>query len=727
MPPVRESGENVWPTIDLIEFIEINEDRALQALISLDMLKRSTNAGFYFEPKMQKILGSRKRLLFESNADWWQRVTIEDDVEYDKDGHKTRVFTFSSSMGTAREEVRKLYCSKQMIDSLMHEISTRDIWDTELAKTLFELLIPNDFKLAVRNQQNLLLILDKTTAAYPWEMLQDISVQSEPLSISAGMVRQLSTDDFTPNVNYTLSNTALVIGNPDTGNFLPSLPGAAEEAEAVNKIFSNAGYETTWSDSETSSAIIKKLFRSDYKIIHLAGHGVYHVNRPDESGMVIGNNIYLTTAEIRQLSFVPELVFINCCHLGNMDALSEEAAHYRYKLAANLGTQLIEMGVKVVIAAGWAINDMAAKEFTSDFYTAMISGSNFGDAVRLARKNCYDRHPYSNTWGAYQCYGDQFFTLRKNQAGAKPSLHTYYSVEQVKLDLDNLINRIGANYSDKQKEIYLYEANLIMDSASAANISAHTLYESLAILYRRLGDARKSIEHFKLFFEKDSSEFNVNSYVEYSRLLVEQYADDKNAIRNIQDVIGDLERLRSVIPAHAISNALGTAHKTMAYLRKDDARQKSIIAAVDAYIEAYMLGKNAGVDNTMYALSNAYILSLALQKKPDDLPDVTELEWAFEHITSFDNMLTFWDIMDTPRYWLCKFMMQQRGYVFPKGNAPVRVEVVIKNWKDIVRATGMESQQQVIIGKLRSLFSLFDAPRYKKLQADLKKILEALE
>lgn len=36
---IRINGDKVWPTIDKIEFIEIYEDRALQALICLDLLK----------------------------------------------------------------------------------------------------------------------------------------------------------------------------------------------------------------------------------------------------------------------------------------------------------------------------------------------------------------------------------------------------------------------------------------------------------------------------------------------------------------------------------------------------------------------------------------------------------------------------------------------------------------------------------------------------------------
>lgn len=609
----------------------------------------------------------------------------------------------------------------------MKEISSRDIWDKELAKTLFELMIPNDFKLALRNQQNLLLILDQTTAAYPWEMLQDISVQSVPLSISAGMIRQLTTENFRQVVNYTMDNSALIIGNPNTANFLPTLPGASIEAELVDKVLSDAGYQSTLSNNESSSAVIRKLFRSDYKIIHLAGHGVFNTEQPDASGMVIGNNVFLTTKEIRQLSFIPEMVFINCCHLGNINDVTEAAYQNRYKLAANLGTQLIDMGVKVVIAAGWAINDTAAMEFTEHFYSAMLSGANFGDAVRSARKHCYDHHPYSNTWGAYQCYGDQFFTLKKIYTAKKQTLHKYYVADQVKIDLENLINRIGANYSEIQKNNYLAEIKLILDSAAAANIPMATLYESLGIFHNRLGEEKTSIEYFHLYFEKNSEAFNVNSYVEYSRLLISQHAREKDAARKIGAVVEQLEKLSRIIPSYAIYNAMGTGYKNIARFKTGTDKSKYLQMAVEIYLNAYESGKNAGVDNTMYSLSNAYMLGLLLPANKVHLPEVSELEWSFGNITAFDNTLTFWDLMDVPRYWLCKFMMQQQGYVFPNGNAKVTIDMVIDSWKKVVQSGGMETQQQAMISKLSAMVTLYDDKKFSKLRPKLNKILEALK
>src|SRR4029078_8413792 len=40
------------------------------------------------------------------------------------------------------------------------------------------------------------------------------------------------------------------------------------------------------------------------------------------SGMVLGHGMYLTAGEVGQMRQVPELVVVNCCHLGSMGPIS---------------------------------------------------------------------------------------------------------------------------------------------------------------------------------------------------------------------------------------------------------------------------------------------------------------------------------------------------------------------------------------------------------------------
>ncbi|MFX5245039.1 hypothetical protein ABTD35_19645, partial [Acinetobacter baumannii] len=76
-------------------------------------------------------------------------------------------------------------------------------------------------------------------------------------------------------------------------------------------------------------AIMAALHQDAWRILHLAGHGVHEYVVPTTtpadggsgtrkvSGMVIGDGWFLTPGDVEQMRYVPELVFINCCHLGN--------------------------------------------------------------------------------------------------------------------------------------------------------------------------------------------------------------------------------------------------------------------------------------------------------------------------------------------------------------------------------------------------------------------------
>ena len=84
------------------------------------------------------------------------------------------------------------------------------------------------------------------------------------------------------------------------------------------------------------------------------------------------------------------------------------------------------MGVKAIIISGWAVNDGAAKVFSENFYERMFQGYNFGNAVQMARLECYQKFRTSNTWGAYQCYGNQFYKFKPKKHDFKLVLNKIF-------------------------------------------------------------------------------------------------------------------------------------------------------------------------------------------------------------------------------------------------------------------------------------------------------------
>ncbi|MFO1066916.1 MAG: CHAT domain-containing protein, partial [Geminicoccaceae bacterium] len=317
-----------------------------------------------------------------------------------------------------------------------------------VGRALFELLWPERIKETANEDRNLRLVLDPHTAAFPWELLDDrrpwteaaIGVDGDrrgPAAVRAGLVRQLVQAQFRERpVAATGPRRALVVGDPTAEpqpGFL-TLPGAAMEAEAVAAKLRAAGYEVTSliGDRVRPEQVIAALFEQAWTVVHIAAHGAvdFPVLDPDggmrrETGIVLGGGLFLGPAVLAQLPVVPSLVFVNCCHLGKVDPKAEAAAlaqvGQRPLLAASVGVELIRIGVRGVVAAGWAVDDVAASRFAETFYDRMLGGDGFGMASLAARQVIYREGSPDQTWGAYQCYGEPDWRLledgRRGPAG----------------------------------------------------------------------------------------------------------------------------------------------------------------------------------------------------------------------------------------------------------------------------------------------------------------------
>ena len=156
------------------------------------------------------------------------------------------------------------------------------------------------------------------------------------------MIRQLAVEEYRTKINTVSDKVALVVGDPNLNGFTSQLPGALKEGQVVDSLLRAEGFDVKPILNGSYSEIIQTLFSYNFKIIHLAGHGVFNEDPSKGSGMLIGNNVFLSSREINQMSTVPEFVFVNCCFLGKTDGVSEEYFRHRYKLAANVGTQLIQ-------------------------------------------------------------------------------------------------------------------------------------------------------------------------------------------------------------------------------------------------------------------------------------------------------------------------------------------------------------------------------------------------
>ena len=162
-----------------------------------------------------------------------------------------------------------------------------------------------------------ILSVDSDAATYPWELMRDAPAGLDaPLSTRIGMVRQLASPHGRDRVTTVRNDRALVVGDTQSG-FQP-LTGAQHEAGVVAQMLRGHAPDVTLLDRPTSQQVFVSLFDEQYRVIHLAAHGTVSEDGNGPTGMVLGPKTYLTTAQINQMRHVPELVFLNCCHLGKM-------------------------------------------------------------------------------------------------------------------------------------------------------------------------------------------------------------------------------------------------------------------------------------------------------------------------------------------------------------------------------------------------------------------------
>lgn len=610
---IHKLKEGPSALIEHLEFVELYEDNSLNCFYSLRKVAAEEDQQLKVKvpERIEYVLGKRKRIIMRSGENWWNRISVRLSDKVEAGGQRS-CFVFSASTGAARDLERSIYINPSLVKDILDDISSNNTWSRELAKTIFELLIPNDFKEQLKRRSNANWILDTHTAAYPWELLQDSVAEARPLCVNAGMIRQLSEKESAFRINTVAANNALVVGDPFLDGFITQLPGAFAEAEMVAGIFKEKHFDTSISLKEKSSQIIKKMFSQDYKIIHLAGHGLFNAENPEASGMVIGKNVFLTTAEIAQMSAVPEFVFVNCCFLGKTDAAVESLYQQRYKLAAGIGVQLIKNGVRAVVVAGWAVDDTAALEFAKVVYNCMFAGDNFGDAVRKARRSCYDKFgEINNTWGAYQCYGDPFyqFDVRKSATNIKES---YVVAEEAEIDLSNL--RTSMDIGAESDEKILARLATITADVDKCGIRNAAITEREAFIYADLAMNTEAITKFDELLIMEQANFYVSTLEVFCNSKAKKAVSDFKskklkstaAVLAINKVIKELENLLYISPTAERFNLLGSTNKRKSLISTGlVAKRKAFSTAAWFYRSAYL---KACEENKSYPLTNWYIM-----------------------------------------------------------------------------------------------------------------------
>jgi hypothetical protein len=551
------------PPLAAIDLLELYEDRAIQAARALEWAAHDPDLASHLRviSRVVRIGGARRRASYREDDRWWRRLQVMEGPQ--------GALVFNALTERARAEVHLRPTARARVDAFLDRALRQSADDPAVAMTLNELLVPAELREQARDRRDLVLVLDEDTARYPWELLRERPPKATqaaarhrqalpaPQVTESGLIRQLSTRAFRKRVASTSALKALVVGDPPSD--FPPLDGAVREAEAVAGRLRAHGYEVTTRIRVRADDVISALFGSEYRIMHLAGHGVYrHVpdtwpevcpdcgqagtctHREPVTGMVIGPGVYLTPSDIAWLQCVPQVVFLNCCHLGLIERAPSTqgrvqrrrpAGHAwvpalwasRSTVAANLAAEFIRLGARIVVASGWAVEDTAAATFAASFYEQMLERRlTFGRAVTEARRRTYHRAPRTNAWGAYQCYGDPHFALVPAEDDGSRQVMRPMTPGELVIELESLTAQALEPDSDRER-VRQHLGRLLLDVPDEW-LGLGNVREALGSACLMLDDPAGALTHFSAAMGLDGEAASIAAIGRFSVVQTERAA-----------------------------------------------------------------------------------------------------------------------------------------------------------------------------------------------------------
>jgi CHAT domain-containing protein/pimeloyl-ACP methyl ester carboxylesterase len=636
-----------WPQLDQLTLVELYLDRASDAWRALQLYEIASPNRLKLIGKVESGAGALRRLLDSgyrgASYDLIRAVTLDPTA-------KRRCISFTLDTKRARTEVRAQQAQASLLKELVLKASNDGNRDPLIGRTLFNLLIPIEIEPFLGGTSEMLLELDTGTAGIPWELLETNpdarSGDQRPWAVRCKLLRKLRMEDFRARVqDASADDNVLVIGEPRCDKAVyPPLPGARDEAIAVAACLAapdvgvGAGRVRSLVNDDDAQTVINALFERAYRVVHVAGHGA-----PGADGGVVlsGQDTYLGASEVRSMRIVPELVFLNCCHLAGRDAAAVLEPYDRAAFAANIAEELIKAGVRCVIAAGWAVEDEPAKKFATKFYATLLGGARFIDAVAAARAAAWT--PDGNTWAAYQCYGDPEWRWRREVGDAQRATASsgdefagVASPVSLVLTLESLA--ISSEYgaakpvpsgtaldaqADKVRHLEAQFAPLWGSMGAVA--------EAFGVAFAAANEIDRAIVWFRSALDAQDGSASFRAAEQLGNLLVRQAArldDADKARKGIAAGIQQLEKLAAVQTTIERGAVLGSAYKRLTMVewkagRPAEARA-ALMKAIESYAGAEAMARRLKADNLFYPAKNGISCELRAAFVAGKAPAIAE-------------------------------------------------------------------------------------------------------
>ena len=648
---VRQANDRLagrgWPQVGELTLVELYLERASDAWHGLQVLAAAAPGRFEVGTTIASGVGPLRR-----QVDSGYRGADYDFISATCPSADTIAFALDTKR--ARTEVRAQSTQGKLLRDLVARASTASSQDTRLGRTLFQLLVPVEVEPFLSGTSRMLLELDDATAVIPWELLDtrgdDPTLgEDRPWAIRTQLLRKLRQDNYRQQVQDASADDAvLVIGEPMVDNTVyGALPGARAEALAVAATLAGPGgigaqRVTALIDDNDAGSVINTLFERQYRIVHVAAHGEPVLRSASgglvsKGGVVLSDASFLGSDEIRSMRTVPELVFVNCCHLAARQPGQTLRPDFdRPTFAWGLADSLIAIGVRCVIAAGWAVDVGPAKVFATTVYREILAHRPFITAVAVAREAAWNEDRSSNTWAAYQAYGDPNWIYRRGEGEAASApiapRAEYESVASplgLALALEELV--VQSKWMRADATTQLERARHLQARFGRLWGGMGAVAEAFALAYAEAGDRDAAISWYERALAAADGSASMRSQEELGNQrarrgwdLAREAARGQNGApsaevlaRARQDIVQALQSLRLLseqLPSTERHCLCGSAYKRLGLLEKLAGNEPAARTAMDqaalAYGQAEQQARAAADPRLYYPALNRMALEL---------------------------------------------------------------------------------------------------------------------
>lgn len=189
---------------------------------------------------------------------------------------------------------------------------------------------------------------------------------------------------------------------------LQRLPASGREAETIANIVGSRGTDIFTGFGATRDQLLASQL-SDYKIIHLATHGLINHDRPDLSAVILSRfdengqprDESVRLQDIYGMKLNADLVVLSACQTAAGKEIKGEGV-------MGLNSAFLQAGAHSVVASLWQVDDNATNLLMKEFYRGMANGRPVSAALRDAQLALY-RDPQFRSpffWAAFTLQGD---------------------------------------------------------------------------------------------------------------------------------------------------------------------------------------------------------------------------------------------------------------------------------------------------------------------------------